>query len=300
MAGPPAPPPACSNSSAPQFKAKTSGPSPGHAPASPAAAAPPSTMVRIPSDAALAVLGVVGELHGRGRLAGLEIPEAELLNARAPALFEAVLAAFLAESEGPGAVPFLPIPPPPLADGRKVELLLLYLAVRSRGGFPAVASWAAVAEDVGLDPFAAAAVKLMYAEYLTPLEQSIRKPGERHEVVGSSGKAGRRLGSKKDKFLSPTKNPASAGPAHLKRKRKALVGMLDWVRLVAKSPDEPRVLGRNPGGHFSTAVLLRGQMFANNDCRSCSSSPQIPDEPIPFSLFSYSICPLEVPFIHDS
>jgi len=96
----------------------------------------------------LAVLGVVGELRARGFLARLEIPEAQLTGARASALFDAVLAAFIAEAWHPEAASFLPIPPPPLGDGFKVELLRLLLAVRARGGFADVASLAAIAEDV--------------------------------------------------------------------------------------------------------------------------------------------------------
>ena len=81
-------------------------------------------------------------------LARLEIPEAQLTGARASALFDAVHAAFIAEAWHPEAASFLPIPPPPLGDGFKVELLRLLLAVRARGGFADVASLAAIAEDV--------------------------------------------------------------------------------------------------------------------------------------------------------
>ncbi|KAL6641012.1 hypothetical protein ACP70R_019193 [Stipagrostis hirtigluma subsp. patula] len=285
MAGPSAPPSPSSNSTAPPFKTNTTGPSRAHAPAqgvpaSAAAAAPPPPQpirIRVLSDATLAVLSVVAQLRTRGRLVGLEIPEAQLPAERAPALFEGVLSAFLAESEGPEAAQNLPIPPPPLADGRSVELLRLYIAVRDRGGFSAVAavkSWPAVAEEVGLHPTAAAAVELLYAEYLAPLEQSIRRRGVGHGVVESSGDAGRRVSSKKDKFLSPTKNPASAGPAHLKRKREELVEMLNWVRGVARSPAEPGVVGMNSQSGLSAAVLLRRQMFANKRCCKGSASAQ--------------------------
>ncbi|CAL4925224.1 unnamed protein product [Urochloa decumbens] len=271
MAGTPVPPP--SNSTALAFKSNASGPSPGHAPA---AAAPASTeaaapQVHVPSHA---VLAVVGELRAHGFLAGLEIPEAELTDARAPAQFVGVLAAFLTEAGPAGATPPLPIPTPALANGRKVELLRLFLAVRAHGGFAAVADWATVAEAVGLDPAACAAVKLLYDKYLALLERSISNYRDYHEVVESSGNGDRRLGSKKDRFLSPTGGPTSAGSAHLKRKRDSLVGMLNWVRLVAKNPGKPGVIGRkrNSSSHISTAVLLRRQMFANIDCRSGSSS----------------------------
>ncbi|CAN6288081.1 unnamed protein product [Urochloa humidicola] len=267
MVDPPAPPPA--NSTALAFKSNASGPSPGHgAPASTEAAAP---QVRVPSHA---VLAVVGELRARGFLAGLEAQETELTDARAPAQFVGVLAAFLAEAGPAGATPPLLIPPLALADGRKVELLRLFLAVRARGGFAAVASWAAVAEAVGLDPASGAAVKLLYDKYLELLERSISDRRDFREVVESSGNGDRRLGSKKDGFLSPTGGPTSDGSAHLKRKRDSLLGMLNWVRLVAKNPGKHEIFGRkrNSSSHISTAVLLRRQMFANIDCCSGASS----------------------------
>jgi hypothetical protein len=213
----------------------------------------------------VAVLGVVGELRARGLLAGFEIPEAGRTDEGASALFDGVLTAFLAELGDPAVTSWLPIPPPPLGDGRKVELVSLFLAVRARGGFSAVASWAAVAEAVGLDPTADTAVKLLYGKYLALLEQSCDKHLENKMVV-SSGNADLLLGSKKDRYLSPTKRltTSSAGSAHLKRKRNALVGMLDWVHLVAKNPGKQA--GKNPGGHKQAVVELRRQMFADKDC----------------------------------
>ncbi|PVH31790.1 hypothetical protein PAHAL_9G233800 [Panicum hallii] len=257
------PPPSNSDSSPPVFKLNAPGPSSGHeaaqgASASPAAAAPPA--VRAPSEALLAVLGVVGELRARGFLARLEIPEAQLTGARASALFDAVLASFIAEAWHPEAASFLPIPPPPLGGGFKVELLRLFLAVRARGGFAAVASWAAVAEDVGHGPADDMAVKLLYRKYLELLDRTFDKPLEDHKVGEGSGNAGRRLGSAKDRFLSPTKEPTSAGSPHLKRKREPLVGFLNWVRLTAKSPADPGIDRR---GHSSTAVWLREQTLAD-------------------------------------
>ncbi|RCV42691.1 hypothetical protein SETIT_9G236300v2 [Setaria italica] len=252
-------PPSNSGSSAPAFKSNASGPSPGHEPAhgafasQAAVAAPP---VHVPSDALVAMLGVVGELRARGLLAKLEIPEAELTDASASALLDAVLAAFLAEAWDPKAASCLTIPPPPLEGGHKVELLRLFLAMRARGGFAAVASWAAVAEAVGLDPAADMAVKLMYRKYLELLDQTFDIPLEDHKVVESSGNAGQRLGSTKDRFLSPTKDPTNAGSAHLKRKRDQLVGMHNWVRLMAKSPAAPGI-DTDPRDHFDTAVWQR-------------------------------------------
>ena len=258
---PPPPPPSNSDSSAPVLKLNAPGPSSGHEAAQGASASPAAPPVRAPSEALLAVLGVVGELRARGFLARLEIPEAQLTGARASALFDAVLAAFIAEAWHPEAASFLPIPPPPLGDGFKVELLRLFLAVRARGGFAGVASWAAVAEDVGLGPADGMAVKLLYRKYLDLLDRTFDKPPEDRKVGEGSGNAGRRLGSAKDRFLSPTKEPTSAGSPHLKRKREPLVGFLNWVRLAAKSPAEPGIDCR---GLSSTVVGLREQMLADN------------------------------------
>ncbi|RLN17218.1 hypothetical protein C2845_PM02G14240 [Panicum miliaceum] len=266
---PPPPPPSNSDSSPPVFKLNAPGPSSGHEAAQGASASPPAAPpppVRAPSEALLAVLGVVGELRARGLLSRLDIPEAQLTGARASALFDAVLAAFIAEAWHPEADSFLSIPPPPLGGGFKVELLRLFLAVRARGGFAAVASWAAVAEDVGHGPADDMAVKLLCRKYLELLDRTFDKPLEDHKVGEGSGNAGRRLGSAKDRFLSPTKEPTSAGSPHLKRK--------SWVHLVAKSPAAPGVIGGNCDGHCSTAALLRRQMFANIDCSNESASPQ--------------------------
>nr|CAB3499501.1 unnamed protein product [Digitaria exilis] len=264
MVGSPAPPPSISDSSAAAFKSNASGLSPGLEPtqaasASPAAAAPPSPQpVRVPSVTLVAVLGVVGELLARGFLTRLEIRDAERTDARAPALFDRVLATFLAEARDPEAASRYPIPPPPLGDGSEVELLRVLLAVRAHGGFAGVASWAAVAEAVGLDTAAGTAVKILYRKYLDLLDQTLAKPLEVHKEVESSGSNGgrsRRSGSGKDKFLSSlTKD--------LKRKRDPFVGMLNAVRQVAKNPAEAGMKNYDPRGYLNTAVWLRRHMFA--------------------------------------
>ncbi|KAM0824306.1 hypothetical protein ACQ4PT_070288 [Festuca glaucescens] len=229
-----------------------------------------------PSHVVICVRVVIGELRACGQLAGLEIPDAELTEAGAPALFQSVVAAFLAEARVPGALPSLPMPPV-LGDESPVDLLRLYFAVRSRGGFAAVTSWAVVAEAIGLEPAVDAALRLVYAKYLSLLEQTIAKPEKQAEIAGSSCNAAHRSNAKKDKFLSPHKDHASAGSAHLKRKRDGLVQMLNWVRLLAKSPGEHRILRQNPDSQFSLTLMLRRQMFANFNCSKLpyeTTSPQ--------------------------
>ncbi|CAM0956932.1 unnamed protein product [Alopecurus aequalis] len=283
MATAPSPlqPPPATNSSPPPFKTNTQSPNPHGAPASvapssTAAAAPPPTMSSGPSHMVLCVRAVIGELRACGHLAGLEIPEAELTEAGAPALFDGVLATFLAEARVPGALPSLPMPVV-LGEDNPVDLLRLYVAVRSRGGFAAVTSWAVIAEAVGLEPVADAALRLVYAKYMSLLEQTIGKPEKQAEVAGCSRNAVHRSNAKKDKFLSPHKDHASAGSAHLKRKREGLVQMLNWVRLRAKCPGEHLIVGQNPDRQFSLALMLRRHMFANFDCSKLpygTTSPQ--------------------------
>ena len=274
----PRPPPPATNSSAPPFKTNTQSPNPHGAPApgspSPTAAAPPPpTMSSGPSHMVLCVRAVIGELRACGHLAGLEIPEAEVTEAGAPALFDGVLSTFLAEARVPGA-----LMPVVLGDDSPVDLLRLYVAVRSRGGFAAVTSWAVVAEAVGLEPAADAALRLVYAKYMSLLEQTIGKPEKQAEVAGSSRSAAHRSNAKKDKFLSPHKDHANAGSAHLKRKRDGLVQMLNSIRLLAKCPGEHQIVGQNPGSQFSLALMLRRHMFANFNCSKLpygTTSPQV-------------------------
>ncbi|VAH15998.1 unnamed protein product [Triticum turgidum subsp. durum] len=156
-------------------------------------------------------------------------------------------------------------------------MLPLYLAVRSRGGFAAVTSWAAIAEAVGLEPAADAPIKLVYAKHLWLLEQSIGKPERQDEVAGSSSNAAHRSNAKKDKFLSSHKDHASAGSAHLKRKREVPLQMLNWVRLVAKNPGEHGA-GQNHGSQLSSTLMFRRLMFENIDCSKLpysTTSPQV-------------------------
>jgi hypothetical protein len=118
----------------------------------------------------------------------------------------------------------------------------------------------------------------VYAKYLSLLEQTIAKPEKQAEIAGSSCNAAHRSNAKKGKFLSPHKGRASAGSAHLKRKRDGLAQMLNWVRLLAKSPGEHRILRQNPDSPFSLTLMLRRQMFANFNCSKLpyeTTSPQV-------------------------
>jgi hypothetical protein len=70
-----------------------------------------------------------------------------------------------------------PVPSPPIKGDKEVELLRLFLAVRSRGGFRSMgddAAWEEVTKDLGLNPSAHPEVDLMYGDHLADLELCIR------------------------------------------------------------------------------------------------------------------------------
>ncbi|KAF0898825.1 hypothetical protein E2562_011893 [Oryza meyeriana var. granulata] len=264
---PPPPPPR-------PFKTNTSSPSPNRAPAqgaptSPAAASrpppPPFDMVSGVSEAVIAVFDVSTTLRAQGYLAGQEMPSITLPEERAPEVFESLLASFLAQSHGPGRLPPRPMPPL-LGDGSAVGLLRLYLAVKACGGFNAVPCWASVAEAAGLDPTMDAPIKLVYYKYLCPLEESFLRAGILGEEAGSSSGGGRRLSTdKKGKFLAPAaRSPQGGEVLDLKRKRDKLVGMLNWVRLVARKPDRRHSVRNTADSHLSMALMFRRQMFEDD------------------------------------
>lgn len=270
MDGPPAPPPPppSADSSAPGFKTNSSNPNP--APAQPTPTLPALDVL----------LRVITDLHARGYLGGLEIPADVLTEERAPALFCLVVAAYISDTGGRNSSVVYPIPPPPISSGHNVELIRLYQAVQSRGGFQAVVesdSWEAVAMDIGLDASARPEIELMYGDYIAPWEIVIRDTQVDQEMVHVIDNAGQSLIEPKeeDEIVPVTIDPPpppnpSAG--QLKRKRGALVGTLNWLRMVAKSPDEPGLLKANSWGHVSRAVRLRRQMCANIDCRPLMTS----------------------------
>uniref|UniRef100_A0A0D9XK52 ARID domain-containing protein n=1 Tax=Leersia perrieri TaxID=77586 RepID=A0A0D9XK52_9ORYZ len=274
---PPPPPSRSSSSSAPPFKTpNTSSPAPntappqGAPPTSPAAATPPPpfSMVVGVSEAVLSVFDVSTTLRAQGYLAGQEIPSITLPEERAPQVFDSLLASFLAQSHGPGLLPPRPMPPL-LGDGSAVGLLRLYLAVKSFGGFDAVPCWAAVAEAAGLDPSMDAPIKIVYYKYLCPLEQSFQKA----RMLRQEAARNRRLSAAtKGKFLAPAaRDDAEADGGgeeelDLKRKREKVVGMLNWVRLVAKKPDRRRSGRSAADNHLAMALMFRRQMFKDEGC----------------------------------
>uniref|UniRef100_A0A0E0M859 ARID domain-containing protein n=1 Tax=Oryza punctata TaxID=4537 RepID=A0A0E0M859_ORYPU len=212
------------------------------------------------SEAVLAVFDVSTTLRAQGYLAGQELPSITLPEERAPEVFERLLSSFLAQSHGPGPLPPRPMPPL-LGDGTAVGLLRLYLAVRACGGFEAVLSWATAAEMAGLNPAMDVPIMLVYHKYLCPLEASFLRAQKLREEAGSS-----RGSAKKGKFLAPAARDAEGSEEvlDLKRKRENLVGMLNWVRQVAKKPDRRRSVRNTADNHLSMAMMFRRQMFVDD------------------------------------
>ncbi|KAL6841070.1 hypothetical protein ACP4OV_029039 [Aristida adscensionis] len=204
-------------------------------------------------DSATAVLAVLSRLQSVGFCAGIRIP-GEVAASDPSEAFDAVLAGFLREAHASGreARPL----PAALGDGRRVDLLRLFLAVRAAGGYGRVPSapggggWAAAAESAGLDPALAAPVKVVYAKYLGALDRWIQRLAEAHGpfLDGGTGNG--------DVFLSCNER----GKQHVTSKRKLedMVGMLGWVRELAENAlNGDAVAAGSAEGHLSTVLAVR-------------------------------------------
>nr|CAD1843890.1 unnamed protein product [Ananas comosus var. bracteatus] len=226
--------------------------------------------------------------------------------------FDRVLSAFLKEIYRSGEIRPLPAM---LGDGRHVNLLELYSAVRERGGYESVSAhrlWAPVAEAIGFDSRVSSSLKLIYAKYLGALDWWFHGVFERNcslsnlEEVTKGAKTGDSdqkkkvckpsppSGLKKDQFLTPPRDSrkklqldngggdnglvvvlekavVNGGSSLLKRKRDVFVGVVNWLRNIAKNPsftklhssssDGAKNIPHVGGEHFSLALQLREAMF---------------------------------------
>ncbi|XP_073008949.1 AT-rich interactive domain-containing protein 2-like [Typha latifolia] len=225
----------------------------------------------------LDVVDILSKLQSAGFCSDVEIPTAELTGEKLGPLFDQVLSVFLKEIYQTGEIRPLP---PLLGDGQPVDLFKLYWVVREKGGYDSVSEnrrWVAVSEAIGFGSELGSSIKLVYAKYLATLDRWFQQVldkkagGDRVCRKNDSGQKKKDCkvtspSSKKDQFLTPVRenkrrlqldngsisngHAASLdkafanGGSHLKRKRESLVGMLNWVRNLAKNVGDPSIVGK--------------------------------------------------------
>ncbi|CAN6242518.1 unnamed protein product [Urochloa humidicola] len=226
-------------------------------------------------DSAAAVLAILSKLQSLGFCADLRIPDAAAASDPSEA-FDAVLAAFLREAYlgGREARPI----PAALGDGRSVDLLRLFLAVRAAGGCAGVTSspggWAAAAESAGVDPALAAPIKLLYAKYLGAIDRWIQRLEEAHgPFLDGVGRKRQELfnganGAEEEEALFDC-DERERRHVMLKRKRGDMVGMLGWVREIAENAgDDGAVAAGSADEYCSMALAVRKAVSTKRVCRA--------------------------------
>ncbi|KQJ81423.1 hypothetical protein BRADI_5g00630v3 [Brachypodium distachyon] len=228
-------------------------------------------------------LAILSKLQFLGFCADLNIPDAE--SADPSEVFDAVLAAFLREVY-PGEREARPIPAT-LGDGRRVDLLRLFAAVRAGGGYASAASstgaWAAATKSAGLDAAPAAPVKLLYAKYLGALDRWIQRL---LEAQPPSGRTNQELSF--DANGREDCNGRDQRHVVQKRKREDMVGMLGWVRGLAENVQEDGTVAAGfTYGYFSMVLAVReavsrkrarrpsitnGTLLQEMGCKCCMST----------------------------
>ncbi|XP_078167758.1 AT-rich interactive domain-containing protein 2-like isoform X2 [Carex rostrata] len=206
--------------------------------------------------------------------------------------FDQVLSAFFKDLSRKGEVntEFLPLPAI-IGEGCHVDLWRLFCLVKERGGYRPVTvtrSWPAVSELAGLGPSFGPAVKLIYAKYLSSLERCTQSFPEKN--------LGLTLGRVRSRSQEHGNDHSALNGGVLpvlKRKRDATIGMLNWLRTVAKKPSdlsfkiEPCLKDAKCGksnataDYFTQAVMLRKEMFIKNVRKDCSVEP--PKQKTPLS-----------------
>jgi hypothetical protein len=227
-------------------------------------------------DSAASVLAILSKLQSLGFCADLRVPDAVAASDPSEA-FDAVLATFLREAYT-GGREARPIPVA-LGNGRCVDLLRLFLAVRAAGGYAGVPNtpggWAAAAESAGIDSALAAPVKLVYAKYLGALDRWIQRLVEAHGpfldgdmrkrqelFIGTDGVEG------EEGLLGY--NGREQRHVMLKRKRGDVVGMLGWVREMAENAgNDVAVSAGSSAECFSMALAVR-KMVTTKKARRAS------------------------------
>ncbi|GJN38446.1 hypothetical protein PR202_gb27484 [Eleusine coracana subsp. coracana] len=216
-------------------------------------------------DSAEAVLAILCKLQSVGFCADLWLAD-DVVTSDPSKAFEAVLAVFLLEAY-PGRREKRPLPAA-VGNGRRVDLLRLFLAVRSAGGYAALSSapinggWAAAAESAGLDASLASPVKLLYAKYLGALDRWIQRLVEAQgpflDGVGCQMKTlfnGANGVEEQEPLLNCSEREKK--DLMLKRKRGDVAGMLDWVRVLAQNSRNDGAMTASTDGYFSMALAVR-------------------------------------------
>ncbi|CAN6234346.1 unnamed protein product [Urochloa humidicola] len=216
-------------------------------------------------DSVAAVLAILSKLQSLGFCADLRILDAAAASDPSEA-FDAVLAAFLREAYlgGSEARPI----PAALGDGRSVDLLRLFLAVRAAGGYAGVTTspggWAAAAKSAGVDAALAAPVKLLFAKYLGALDRWIQRLEEAHgPFLDGVGRKRQELfnganGVEEEEAALLDGDERERWRVKLKRKRGDMVGMLSWVREIAENAgDGDAVAAGSADEYCSMALAVR-------------------------------------------
>ncbi|KAF6998157.1 hypothetical protein CFC21_014300 [Triticum aestivum] len=235
---------------------------------------------------AASALAVLSKLQLLGFCVGLQIPD----DAADPSeVFDTILAAFLGEVY-PGERDARPLPAA-LGDGRRVDLLRLFTAVRAAGGYAVVSSpsagvWAAAAGSAAL----AAPVKLIYAKYLGALERWIQRLPEAQPPPSDEMRQELLLCVRGANGVEMEEPSMDCNGQHgaLKRKREDIAGMLDWVRGLAESVSEEGAIAAGlADGYFPVALAAReavsrkrarrasvtnGALSQETGCRCCRST----------------------------
>ncbi|KAJ4759772.1 ELM2 domain-containing protein [Rhynchospora pubera] len=190
--------------------------------------------------------------------------------------FDQVLSAFYQDLSHKGELsPEIPPLPAIVGEGCPVDLLRLFCLVKDRGGYRSVTvtqSWHAVSESVGLGPGFGPAVKLVYSKYLGSLERWAQSFPKKNSGP-TLGKAGSRSTQHaNDKSALNGAHLTGELPLH-KRKRDATIGMLNWLRAIAKKPcdvsykicsslkDAKSGKSSPTADYFTLAMMLRREMF---------------------------------------
>lgn len=267
---------------------------------------------------------ILHNLQKVGFCSGLEVsnvdpPRGENLSR----LFNRIVSIFLKESCNGGKILPLPVL---LGNGRSVDLFKLYSIVETKGGYDAVTEmcgWRSVAKEAGLEQAMGPSLKLVFFKYLDALDQWLQRVAGKKamrkrtgynspcsNVVTCNSRGATNHNSncestptfnrKNDRFSTTFSDVGSdvndvmilgegidnEGVTQYKRKRQSLVGLLDWIRKVAKDPMDPSILealslgigngtGHAVGELYDQTLLARQARYFGRTRRTNFSHPEV-------------------------